>query len=224
MNTAEGQAATLTGTLWEAVCFAGGLSTGTHRHFPGALDPAWLAALPLPSQAQLPPGQPVALIDGTHREFERHIQTATLRAACEHRPRTRVYEDIGCSDDGWAGLATSHLTRLSGSALRVLCSVYESRHGDQTFRAHRDTWFGAVIQVSGAKDWQIGEGLLDAAGPPPTAVTMAAGDVLLIPKSLPHLVTTPADPGWSVHLAFALDRDPPPVRNALPSPLMHPPR
>jgi hypothetical protein len=224
MNAAEDQAATLTGVLWEAVCFSGGLSTRTHRHFPAALDPAWLAALPLSPRAQLPPGQPVTLIDSTNRDFERHIDTATLRAACEHRPRTRVYEDIGHGDDGWAGLTVSHLTRLSDSALPVLCSVYESWHGDQSLGAHRDTWFGAVIQVSGTKDWQIGEGLLDAAAPPAAAVTTAAGDVLLMPKSLPHLVTTPADPGWSVHLAFALDRDPPPVHNAPPSPLMHPPR
>jgi hypothetical protein len=58
-----------------------------------------------------------------------------------------------------------------------------------------------------AKDWQIGEGLLDAAAPPAMDITVRAGDILLVPKSLPHLVTTPADPGWSVHLAFAIDRD-----------------
>jgi hypothetical protein len=207
VNAAEDQAARLTGTLWEAVCFSGGTGTATCRHFPAALDPAWLAALPLPCGEALPPGQPVALIDAMHRELERHIQAGTLRAAYGHRPRTRVYEDIGFGDDGWAGLAAGHLTRLSGGALRVLCSVYESAPGDETFGPHRDGWFGAVVQVAGAKDWQIGEGLLDAAAPPAMDVTVRAGDILLVPKSLPHLVTTPADPGWSVHLAFAIDRD-----------------
>jgi hypothetical protein len=216
------RAARLTGTLWETVCFSGGTGTGTYRHFREALDPAWLGALPLPGAPG--PGRPVALIDAVHRDLERHIESATLRAACEHRPRTRVYEDTGHGGDGWAALAAAHLTRLSGSALPVLCSVYESGHGDESFGAHRDAWFGAVVQVAGVKDWQIGEGLLGAAGPPAAAVTMTAGDVLLMPKSLPHLVTTPADPGWSVHLAFALDRDPPPVPDTLLSPLMHPPR
>jgi hypothetical protein len=211
VNTGEDQAAILAGALWEAVCFSGGTGTGTHRHFPGALDPAWLAALPLPRGDRLPAGQPVALIDSTNRDLEHHIEAATLRAARLHRPRTRVYEDVGFGDDQWAGLTAGHLTRLTGSALRVLCSVYESAHGDETFGAHRDAWFGAVIQVAGAKHWQIGPGLLDAASPP-AQVTMTAGDILLVPRSLPHLVSTPADPGWSVHLAFALDRDPPPGR------------
>ena len=209
MSSAEDQAARLAGALWEAVRFSGGVSTRTYRHFPGALDPAWLATLPLPcGKGRLPRGQPAALIDGTHREFERHIETATLLTAYRHRPRTRLYEDIGFSDDGWAGLAARHLTRLSGSPLRVLCSVYESAHGDETFGAHGDAWFGAVVQVAGTKEWQIGEEPLDA-GASGVKVTVAAGDVLLVPKSLPHVVTTPADPGWSVHLAFAIDRDAP---------------
>jgi len=42
-------------------------------------------------------------------------------------------------------------------------------------------------------------------------VTMAAGDVLLVPKSLPHLVSTPVDPGRSVHLVFAFNRELPDV-------------
>jgi Cupin superfamily protein len=209
VSSARDQAARLAGTLWEAVCFSGGTGTATHRYFPAALDPAWLAALPLPCGGAVPPGRPVALIDGTHRDFERHIEAATLRAAYGHRPRTRVHEDIGYGDDGWAGLAAAHLTRLSGCALAVLCSVYESAHGDESFGAHGDGWFAAVVQVAGAKDWRIGQGLLDGGGPG-VKVTLAAGDILLLPKSLPHLVTTPADPGWSVHLAFAIDRDPPP--------------
>jgi hypothetical protein len=206
MTSEEEQAARLTGLLWQAVCFSGGIRTEAPGHFRGAFDRAWLAALPLPSADMLPPRQPAALIDSAHHEFERHIETVTLRAAYEHRPRTRVYEDIGYGDDGWAGLASRHLTRLSGSARRVVCSVYESGHGDETLEAHRDAWFGLIVQVAGVKDWQIGEGLLEA-GRPVIPVRMTAGDVLLLPKNLPHLVTTPADPGRSAHLVFAIDRD-----------------
>jgi len=64
--------------------------------------------------------------------------------------------------------------------------------------------------MTGAKDWLTGECLLDGTGVPARAVTTRAGDILLLPKNLPHAVTTPADLGHSVHLAFAIDRDQPP--------------
>jgi len=48
-------------------------------------------------------------------------------------------------------------------------------------------------------------------GVPAKAVTARAGDILLIPKNLPHLITTPPDPGHSVHMASAIDRDQPPA-------------
>jgi hypothetical protein len=206
MINGEEQAARLTGALWEAIRFSGGTDIETHRHFPGTFDPEWLATLPLPSADMLPSRQPAALINSAHHEFERHIDTATLRAAYERRARTRVYEDIGWDQDGtWAALASRHLSRLSDGP-RVVVSVYESGHGDETLHPHRDAWFGVIVQVSGVKDWQVGEGLLEA-GQPATPVRMAAGDVLLLPKNQPHLVTTPADPGHSVHLVFAVDRD-----------------
>jgi hypothetical protein len=43
----------------------------------------------------------------------------------------------------------------------------------------------------------------------PRELTTRAGDILLISKYAPHLVSTPADPGHSVHLAFAVNRDVP---------------
>jgi hypothetical protein len=92
----------------------------------------------------------------------------------------------------------------------VTCSVFESQFGDETFGRHRDAWLGAVVQVAGAKDWLLGECLLDGSGVPARAVTTSAGDILLIPKGLPHVASTPPDPGHSVHLAFAIDRDEPP--------------
>jgi hypothetical protein len=62
------------------------------------------------------------------------------------------------------------------------------------------------VQIAGAKDWLIWD---TPPGPAhgPATVTTRAGDILLIPKHLPHLVSTPADPGHSTHLAFALHRD-----------------
>jgi ribosomal protein L16 Arg81 hydroxylase len=100
--------------------------------------------------------------------------------------------------------------------------VFASRCGDETFGAHHDAWYGAVVQIAGVKDWQIGTGLLDPAGTPARHVRTQAGDILLIPKYLAHIVTTPADPGYSVHLAFAICRDTPDrlraARDLAPSP------
>jgi hypothetical protein len=64
--------------------------------------------------------------------------------------------------------------------------------------------------MSGAKVWQAGQGLLDGGGQPARQLTTTAGDILLLPKGLPHAVRTPPEPGHSVHLTFAIDRDPRP--------------
>lgn len=210
MTPVQEQAARFTGTLWKAICFAGGVHLEQHRHFPGACDPAWLATLPLPAGDNRPGGQPVALLDHRHRDIERHLDSQTLRDAYAHRPRTQVYEDIGHDGGDWYGLTTAHLTRLSGSALPVTCSIFASRHGDETFGAHQDAWYGAIVQIDGTKTWQIGEHRPGGPpGQPARDLTTRPGDILLLPKYLPHAVTTPARPGHSLHLAFALERDPP---------------
>src|SRR5258707_7170960 len=147
MTPAQEQAARITGALWAAVTLAG----GGFRHYPGAVAGELLAALPLPSAGE----QPVALLDGSGRHFERLADADLLYIAYHERPRTLVFEDIGHgAPSSWAALACSHLTRLSRSALPVTCAAYESAHGDETMGAHRDDWHGAVIQVAGAKEWR----------------------------------------------------------------------
>lgn len=154
MTPAEADAATFTGRLWAAIRAAGGPHAPGHacRHFPRAYDTAWLTSLPLPGQASRPPVQPVALLDDRHAEFERHTDPGTLAAAYASYPRTQVLEDIAASQAGtWYWLTALHLTRLSRSDPHVTCSVFTSRTGDQTFGAHRDTWYGAVVQIDGAQ-------------------------------------------------------------------------
>jgi hypothetical protein len=208
VTSEQEQAAWLTGVLWQAVWLAGGPATRTVRHFPAAFDPAFTSSLPLPSGDALPPGQPVAMLDHTGHGFERYTDPAALRAACQNRPRARVHKDIGWRDDGsWAALAGRHLTRLSDGP-RVTVTVYESASGDESSGVHRDAWLGLIVQVTGAKHWSAGEGLTRAAPDDYVRqVTMRAGDVLIVPKNLPHRVTTPVDPGHSVHLVFAVGRD-----------------
>lgn len=45
-----------------------------HRHFAGALDPAWLASLPLPIGQDWPAEQPVALLDVRYWTASRQLQ------------------------------------------------------------------------------------------------------------------------------------------------------
>ena len=110
----------------------------------------------------------------------------------------------------WPAIAARHLGRLARCPIDVRCSVFTSATADEGLGPHWDSWYGAIVQLSGAKQWTISQ-------PPPAQhsgedaqVTTRAGDILLIPKYLPHAVTTPRDPGHSAHLAFTIDRDPAP--------------
>ena len=208
MTRDEEHAARLAGAIWAAVSAAGGPDNAAFRHFPAVLDPAWLAALPIPTAASLPPGQIAAMPDPSGRTFQRHTDAAALRAAYEHRPRTRIIEDIGWGHDTpWAALAGQHLTRLAQTGTRVIISVYQSASGDQELGTHRDTWTGAIVQADGAKTWRAGESLAGAGNGDAEEVTITAGDILVIPRNLPHHVTTPPDPGRSLHLVFAVNRE-----------------
>lgn len=197
----------MTGALWQAVTFSGGTGIQAYRHYPGVFDPWWLSMLPLPDPDRAPAGQPVSLLAG--RRIERYPGSVTERGR-----HTVALEDIGSGeDDGsggedkWYKLAAAHLTRLSGSDPRVTCTGFWSRYGDESFTSHRDAWLGAWVQMAGAKRLLIGEGLLDGSGIPARSVTVSAGDIVLIPKHAAHRASTPEDPGHSVHLAFAIDRD-----------------
>jgi hypothetical protein len=205
------QAAEFTGRLWAAISAAGGTCAATagYRHFTGAFSALWLAGLGLPTVEDRPPGQPVALLDDRD-EFERHYDSQALCEAYAKRPRTLVYEDINRDMGGtWYALTARHLGRLAGSRLEVVCSVFQSAYGDESLGAHWDTWYGAIVQMRGAKDWRIGKFLLSGSHARASDVTTRAGDILLIPKNLPHAVTTPENPGYSAHLSFAIDRDTP---------------
>jgi hypothetical protein len=183
------RAAEFTGTLWAAIDTAGGPrrpATAGHRHLPGAYDSGWLAALPLPIEEN----RPQNLIYATH-------------------PCTQVYEDIGCNTQhAWYALVAQHLGRLAGCEFDVVCSIFESGFSDEVLYAHEDKWFGAIVQMSGAKQWGIGAALPASVTSPACELTTEAGDILLLPKGLLHVADTPKEPGHSVHLSFAIHRDP----------------
>jgi Cupin superfamily protein len=206
---AELHAAAFAGVLWTAVDVTGGPRPAVrqHWHFPAAFDPGWLETLPLPIGERRPQKQPVALLDDRD-QFGRHTNGRELRKAYASRPRTRVYESINWDGGGaWYSLVACHLGRLAHSRLQVVCSVFESRHGDESLGAHGDAWYAAIVHMAGAKTWRIGDSLLAGSREPAAEVVTRAGDILLMPKGLPHSASTPPDPGQSVHLSFALDRD-----------------
>jgi hypothetical protein len=199
-------AARMTGILWAALYDPGAWRYPVERHYPRAVDTGWLGSLPLPLGDSRPADQPVALAHSIAvprpAGFERYTGAAALAAAYAAHPRTQILEDIGYGqEEQWWAITAGHLTRLSHSELDVTCAVFSSRPGDENLGPHFDSWYGAVVQVSGVKRWLIGEDR--------RTVVMAAGDILLVPKYLLHEVSTPPDPGYSVHLVFEIDRDPP---------------
>ena len=194
-------AAQLVGGLWAATYSANGPRPATleYKHFPGLFDPAWLASLPLPIGEQLPDSQSIAL-GGEGLSFERPASSENLRQAYADQPRTRIYESIDARSGGWPAVATRHLMKLADC--RVTCTMYESSRDDETLGAHTDKWYGAVVQVLGAKAWRLGQDT-ENSQEDPTLITKA-GDLLLLPTGLRHDVTTPE---YSVHLGFAMITD-----------------
>lgn len=204
------QAAAVTGPLWTAIRAAGGVRPPdpAHRYFAAAFDARWLAGLPLPVGEDRPQDQPVKLLDDRDGFFDGYHDERELARAYVAHPRTRVFEYINYGiDDAWFSLVAQHLGRLSGSELEVVCSVFESLWGDEGLGAHSDHWYGVIVQIHGCKVWHIGEALFDDPPSPVEVITTWPGDILLIPKRLPHAVETPARPGHSLHLSFAIDRD-----------------
>jgi hypothetical protein len=204
-TTPELHAASFTGTLWGAIATAGGprpLDPQAHL-YPGAYDAGFLAQLQLPHENAKPEAQKIAL--ARVHNFDRYIDDAARVRANDARPRTLVYESLhrdgGCE---WLSLTTRYLTRLADSERPVICLMYESRPHVEGLGAHFDTWYGAIVQVEGAKTWHIGPGVTGQGWE--RKLTTHKGDILLLADGLIHNVSTPEDPGLSRHLAFAICR------------------
>jgi hypothetical protein len=208
---ARTHAAEFFGTLWAALHDASATTPPipAPRHYASAYDPAWLATLPLPIED---PSQPVDLVEGGH--FERHDNAPELHEAYHRKPRTRIYVGLHQSTP-WVTRVAEHLTRLTRSAPHVMATAYASNSTDATIGAHRDAWDGAIIQLVGSKTWQLGPGLLHP-GHAIEHVTTNPGDILILPDGLPHAVTTPLDPGHSLHLVFAIRRRAPTAQDLTP--------
>jgi hypothetical protein len=161
-------------------------------HLSQVFDREWIAGLPLPTQEK-GPDQPVALVDGF--DFHRETDEAAIADGYHDRRRTRVYESIDVSSDGWFSLVTLHMARLLRR--RVVCTMYESRAGDRNLGAHDDEWDGLIVQMSGSKSWRLWP---QPHGQPRELLTRT-GDVLLLPKGITHEVDTP---DYSVHMVLAV--------------------
>ncbi|MET7685630.1 cupin domain-containing protein [Streptomyces sp. NPDC005423] len=167
-----------------------------HNHVPGLFNTEWVAAASLPVADEKLPAQTVALVDGP--EFQRSTALDMAAGAYQERPRTRVYESLDVRSDGWFSLASLHLAGMLRRG--VVCTAYESRTGDRTLGAHYDHWLGVIVQMRGAKQWQI----WPRADGAPVELLMRPGDVLVLPQGMLHDVSTPEHPGNSLHLVFAV--------------------
>ncbi|WP_405755760.1 cupin domain-containing protein [Streptomyces sp. NBC_01411] len=165
-------------------------------HLPNVFNEQWIASLPIPTDDK-PPGQTVALVDGhaVHRE----VNEEAVAAAYSERPRTQVFESIHARSDGWYSLVALRLAGLLRN--RVVCTMYESRAGDRNLGPHDDQWDGVIVQLRGSKAWRLWP---DPHGQPRDLLTRA-GDVLLLPRGIPHEVTTP---DHSTHLVLAVTEEP----------------
>lgn len=188
-------AAPFVGGLWAAVRSVDGPRPGNqnYHHLPDVFDPEWLQTLPLPIGEDRPTRQTVSL--GRAMHFERHSNEADLTQAYTSQPRTRIYESVETRSGGWSAEAARHLMKLAGCD--VVCTVYESQAGDENLGAHKDRWYGAIVQMLGAKAWAMGE---DVGKEEPTVVA-EAGDLLIVPQGLLHDVSTP---DYSVHMTVAM--------------------
>ncbi|MGA5703059.1 hypothetical protein [Peterkaempfera bronchialis] len=169
---------------------------GRAVHIPQVFEAPWITGMALPLAERRAPSQTVALVDGT--EFHRETDEAAVARAYQERRRTRVYESIDALSDGWYSLVVPHLAKLL--RVRVICTMYESHAADSSIGAHHDGWYGAIVQMRGAKHWTIWS---DADSDPREVLTQA-GDVLLLPKGVTHAVDTP---DYSVHLVFAITEE-----------------
>ncbi|MFG3287234.1 JmjC domain-containing protein [Streptomyces sp. NPDC048179] len=145
-----------------------------------------------------PATQTVALADGA--TFERVVSEDERVREHRDQPRTQVYESIHARSGGWPSLVTLHLAGLVRR--EVVCTLYQSYADDRTLGAHLDDWLGVIVQMRGAKRWWIWQSPSPQSSP--DEIVMRAGDVLLLPKHMKHEVDTPADPGHSLHLVFAV--------------------
>lgn len=121
-----------------------------------------------------------------------------------------LVDPIGPISDG--------LAHVSGAACHA--NLYRSFSSRPGFRLHQDQHDTLLVQLEGAKRWQVHEPTPvtsgEDTGPPPTGSpswegTLAAGDVLLVPAGWWHEGTAETRP--SIHVTFGIRR--PTVREAL---------
>lgn len=180
--------------LWAAALPSFSLSEGERKFVlhRGQLDATMAQNAPLPHDNPQN-GQPVTLTD--HDKFEHHVVGTSLDDDLRQRPRTQVYEYMGTRNNGWFALTASQLMRLSG--YNVMCNMFVSQAADTQIHWHYDNWFGIAFQLRGTKRWLLCPRGSDRV----QEVVTSPGDVLILPTSVKHTVTTPSS---SVHINFAI--------------------
>lgn len=128
---------------------------------------------------------------------------------------TILINDVDQRDTRTAALCESLEQKLG---LPVNANVYVTHRGTQGFEAHFDAMDVLVVQLEGEKDWLLYEPFLPLAdnerkfAPPgallasvPTArVTLRPGDVLFLPRGMPHEAATAQGSALSMHVTLGV--------------------
>ncbi len=83
--------------------------------------------------------------------------------------------------------------------IRLQANVYVSPPNTQSFRRHRDGHDVFILQIKGRKRWRLYE---NPEAAPIADIALEAGDLLYVPRDVPHEANTTGDS--TIHITFAL--------------------
>ena len=128
--------------------------------------------------------------------FERFKDERLLLEEHAAFSRTKIYENLHIENldqhRSYPQLASTQLIRLARR--KLFCSLFVSTDNDLGVGKHCDKWNSAIVQINGEKEWFIYDSNDNC-----VKFLMQAGDILLLPTSIFHEVTTPK---YSEHLLF----------------------
>lgn len=164
-------------------------------YMPAALNPVQVRGVPVPLDSDLSDVRTLSLMTGS--STERVADHVDLLRRMQQEPRTRVWTGLQLTGDPWYAVLAVQLARMTG--YQVACSVYESGEKDSGLGEHLDTWFQLLVHLRGSKQWKLHH---RAGGS--EQLLMNRGDALIMQPYVEHEVSTPAEPGFSTHLAIGV--------------------
>ncbi|MFF2374791.1 JmjC domain-containing protein [Streptomyces xiamenensis] len=164
------------------------LSDGKHSHRERVFEPTWLESLALPTAGGQTKDKVTLIGAGSIQ------RVAVADPEDELHRDTRIFENLQNQSADPLALIAHQLGNITRR--KVACSMYLSSRDSRSFGRHDDDWLSVIIQLRGAKNWTIWPH-----PEPAVALTLNAGDVLVLPRGIQHDVSTPCH---SIHITLAL--------------------